>query len=139
MADYCKRCGRYIDKYIERRSLKPVVSKIGPGHVHHGLPYYRHAICPKNHYTRLERTNVEWAPCLKCNKPSVGRVRKKRHKSVRNRKRSESLREESRRRTKSVRRRKKFVPIFLYKDVFGMSPEPPPPPPPPSPPSWDSE
>lgn len=67
----CSKCNRRFFRYSVRRSLKPVVATISTNHVHHGLPYYNYGICTNNHYTKLERDRIEWAPCMKCTKESL--------------------------------------------------------------------
>jgi hypothetical protein len=134
----CKRCNRHIERFTERRSLRPVSEEIS-GHSHHGLAFYRYGVCSRNHYTKLEKTRTEWLPCLKCSNRQSERRRynrakekKRRNKSVRHPKRKSS----TRRRRKSAPRRNKKVPNFLHKEVYGVSPivspdlySPPPPPP----------
>lgn len=61
----CPKCKRIIHRYTERRNYDVIKKKVG-NHTHRGLPIYKYGICPKNHYTRIQRTRVEWEPCSKC-------------------------------------------------------------------------
>ena len=133
MTDYqrCHECNRSISRYSVRRSLKPVVVELSEGHTHHGLAYYRYGICARNHYTKLDRDRVEWSPCMKCRTREFEAARleeirtrqahKKRTKSVRRWRKAIISPPPRRRRHKSVPRKKR-LPRFLYKEVYGVSP-----------------
>lgn len=145
----CEKCGRSFERYTQRRSLKPV-SEGFQNHVHHGLAYYRHGICSRNHFTKLERTHIEWSPCIKCTRSII--APRQRPKSAKRKQK----RPKPKRRAKSVtRNHKSKIPDFLMKEIYGFSPPPPPPsppispdcrsstsspfPPPPPPPEWFSD
>ena len=149
----CTRCGRKFDKHVERRSLKPVIEKISDRHIHHGLPYYKYGICERSHYTRLERTQIEWSSCMKCylaeNRPAQS-ARKPKVSQTPKVTRSKGTRSKSARRIKkdintnrhtnrSVPRSKK-IPEFLMREIYGspstpLSPQSPIVSPPPSSPT----
>ena len=105
----CKRCNRTFVRFSERRSLLPVSEKISPGHQHYGLAYHRWGVCSRSHYTKLNKTNTEWLPCMKCLDQKIHKSRQ-RHKSARHWKKNQN----KSRRNKSVPRGGKKSGIDLF-------------------------
>lgn len=67
----CKHCGSEISTFKTRKCMSIVVKKkinveSAGTHYHYGNPNHKYGICSKNHYTFIERVNVDWNSCLLC-------------------------------------------------------------------------
>lgn len=86
----CVKCGRGFERHVERRSFNPIQKKYNH-HLHHGIPFYRYGVCPRNHFTRLERTHIEWSVCLTCVKRGNSLDKKRKYMMAKKRKEKKEI------------------------------------------------
>jgi predicted transcriptional regulator len=86
----CKICRYPFDKYVQRRSLKQVKKRIS-GHLHFGMAFYKYGVCENNHYTKIERTRVDWSHCNKCEKRKDALAQKRRYIEAKKRKEKKEI------------------------------------------------
>lgn len=98
-------CRAPVDRYTERRDLRPLTRVVGPQHRHYGYAIYRWAICRRHHFHRAERLRVEWAKCLKC-------LQQQAHVQLLSRRREYLL--------AKARREKREVPSFLREEALRL-------------------